>query len=69
MFFHCPLISLDHTKDSKKERRFYVLRRTDAGRLLFVVFEIRKDKIRVISARDMSRKERKEYQSHEEKGS
>ena len=69
MFFNCPLIVLDDTKHSKKERRFYSLGRTDAGRLLFVVFAIRKDKIRVISARDMSRKERKEYQSHEEKGS
>jgi len=69
MFFNCPLLVQNDTKHSKKEPRFYSLGRTDAGRLLFVVFAIRKDKIRVISARDMSRKERKEYQSHEEKSS
>ena len=69
MFFNRPLIIQDDTKHSKKERRFYSLGRTDGGRLLFIVFIIRKDKIRMISARDMSRKERKEYQSHEEKGS
>lgn len=69
IFFNRPLIVLDDAQHSKNERRFYSLGRTEIGRLLFVVFAIRKDKIRVISARDMSRKERKEYQSHEEKGS
>jgi len=33
------------------------------GRLLFVVIVVRKDMIRVISARDMNRKERKVYES------
>jgi uncharacterized protein len=69
MFFNRPLIVQDDTKHSKNERRFYSLGRTEFGRLLFVVFAIRKDKIRVISARDMSRKEKKESQSHEEKSS
>ncbi len=69
MFFNRPLIVQDDTRHSKNERRFYSLGRTEMERLLFVVFAIRKDKIRVISARDMSRKERKEYQAHEEKGS
>jgi len=32
-------------------------------RMLFVVFTIRKNSIRVISARDMSRKEKKVYKS------
>jgi hypothetical protein len=47
---------------SATEARFYALGQTDAGRGLFVVFTIRGALIRVISARDMSRGERKEYQ-------
>ena len=41
---------------------------TTAGRLLLVVFTIRGELIRVISARDMSRKEREIYEraQHEE---
>ncbi len=35
---------------------------TIAGRRLFIVFTIREDKIRVVSARDMSKKERKIYE-------
>jgi uncharacterized DUF497 family protein len=42
--------------------RFYLLGQTDAARLLFVVFTLRGTLIRVISARDMSRKERKVYE-------
>jgi uncharacterized DUF497 family protein len=40
----------------------FALGKTDRGRLLFVVFTIRGDKIRVISARDASKKERSHYQ-------
>jgi uncharacterized protein len=36
---------------------------TDNARLLFVVFTLRGTLIRVVSARDMSRKERKVYGS------
>jgi len=45
------------------EDRLYASGQTDAARLLFVVFTMRGRLIRVISARDMSRKERKVYQS------
>jgi len=41
----------------------YVLGQTDAGRRLFVVVTVREELIRVISARDMSRRERKEYEN------
>jgi uncharacterized DUF497 family protein len=40
---------------------FIALGQTDAGRSLFVVFTIRDTLIRVISARDMNRKEREVY--------
>jgi uncharacterized DUF497 family protein len=45
-------------KHSQKETRFFALGHTDSGRLLFVVFTIRNNLIRVISARNMNRKER-----------
>jgi uncharacterized DUF497 family protein len=43
------------------EERFAVFARTAAGRYLFLVFTFRGDQIRVISARDMSRRERRVY--------
>ncbi|MFX0195841.1 MAG: BrnT family toxin [Candidatus Hodarchaeota archaeon] len=45
-----------------------MLGKTDNERLLFVVFTIRSNKIRVISARDMNRKERRLYCEQIEKG-
>ncbi len=62
VFFNRPLMARRDAGHSDTEARFYVLGRTDAGRLLFVVFTIRKDKVRVISARDMTRGEKKKYQ-------
>lgn len=61
VFFNLPLLLADDVKHSQEEKRFYVLGQTNAGRRLFISFTIRKNKIRVISARDMSRKERKIY--------
>lgn len=61
LFFNLPLIIADDTKHSELERRYYALGQTNAGRLLFLSFTIRVDKVRVISARDMSRKEREIY--------
>ena len=65
IFFNRPLVVADDVKHSEKESRFYALGHTDGSRVLFVVFAVRRDKIRVISARDMNRKERKVYESHE----
>lgn len=44
-----------------KEDRFILLGKTKKRRLLYTVFTIRKKKIRIISARDINRKERKLY--------
>ncbi|MBA2732204.1 MAG: BrnT family toxin [Acidobacteria bacterium] len=63
IFFNLPLVVADDVKHSRKESRFYALGQTDAGRLLFSVFTIRRKLIRVISARDMNTKERRAYQS------
>ena len=62
VFFNRPLIVAYDQSHSKLERRYYVLGQTDADRALFIAFTVRGDRIRVISARDMSRPERKVYQ-------
>lgn len=49
--------------------RFYALGRTARFRLLFLVFTVRKKQIRVISARDMTRREKAVYESIAEKNS
>lgn len=63
LFFNQPLIAADDMLHSKDENRYYVLGHTNVGRELFISFTIRKKLIRVISARGMSRKERKVYRS------
>jgi uncharacterized DUF497 family protein len=63
IFFNFPLIASPDEKHSLMETRFYALGHTDARRYLFIVFTIRKDLIRVISARDMNRKERRIYET------
>lgn len=42
---------------SNGEERFRIIGKTKKGRLLFVVFTMRKGKARIISARDISKKE------------
>ncbi len=66
VFFNAPLVVSADESHSITEPRYYVLGRTNAGRRLFVVLTIRDNLIRVISARDMSRRERKEYGSAQE---
>jgi uncharacterized DUF497 family protein len=63
IFFNQPLVVTDDVGHSQKEKRFYALGQTDADRLLFIVFVTRKKLIRVVSARDMNRKERTAYHS------
>ena len=60
-FFNRPLIVVQDVQHSQDEERFYALGKTDQGRRLFVAFTIRKKQIRVISSRDMNKKERKIY--------
>lgn len=62
-FFNSPLLMIEDTKHSAGEPRFHALGKTDEGRLLHITFTLRSAgrKIRVISARDMHRKERAIY--------
>ena len=61
IFFNRPLVVNVNYKHSDIESRFYALGHTDLGRELFIVFTIRNSKVRDISARDMSKKEKKLY--------
>jgi uncharacterized DUF497 family protein len=63
VFFNHPLVVGEDEEHSVLERRLYALGQTDAARLLFVAFTIRGRLIRVVSARDTSRKERQVYRS------
>jgi len=62
VFFNQSLLVLPDVRHSQVEARFYALGQTNAGRHLFVVFTVRLSSLRVISARDMSRKERLTYE-------
>lgn len=63
-FFNEPLLLLEDTKHSRDETRFHALGKTDDRRLLHITFTLRYagEMIRVISARDMHRKERAIYE-------
>jgi len=65
IFFNTPLIVADDEKHSQKEGRYYALGKNNKDRRLFIVFTIRKNHIRVISARNMNKKERQVYINHE----
>lgn len=60
-FFHNPLLIATDLKHSGAEVRLIALGRTNGERRLQIVFTIRQDRIRPISARDMTRKERDQY--------
>ena len=64
VFFNVPLLLLADEKHSRQESRHHALGKTDEGRLLHIAFTLRKaaSLIRVISARDMHRKERAIYE-------
>ena len=61
IFFNHPLFIVDDDKHSELEERYFALGKTNARRKLFVCFTVRKQLIRVISARDMTRNEKRSY--------
>jgi uncharacterized protein len=67
VFFNLPIIVKDDTKHSAAERRWFLLGQTDSARLLFIVFTVRKYLVRIISARDMNKKEKDVYNAQIEK--
>lgn len=63
LFGEQPLLLAEDLSPSQNEPRFLALGKTRAGRRLLVVFTVRLRRLRVISARDMSRKERSAYET------
>ena len=61
VFFNRPLAVSEAPKHAAAEDRYFALGRTDEGREMAVVFTLRGSLLRVISARPMSRKERRVY--------
>lgn len=61
-FFNRPILVTVDEGHSAKERRYAALGQTKAGRRLSIVFTIRGTLVRVISARNMSRCERRLYE-------
>ena len=64
IFYNDPLIVAEDIKHSEREPRLNALGKTSQNRLLHITFTLRQSGtlIRVISARDMHRKERKVYE-------
>jgi uncharacterized protein len=61
VFLNRPMVVVGDTAHSEREARYFAFGRTDARRRLTVVFTLRGPLLRVISARPMSRRERKAY--------
>ena len=64
VFVNQPLFIIEDSSHSKNERRFHALGKNNSNRYLFLSITIRKQKVRIISIRDMSKKEKKEYEKH-----
>ena len=62
VFFNEPLFLFEDEKHSGYEDRVLAFGHTDGGRCLIVAFTIRRNLIRVISARNMNNKERGVYE-------
>ena len=62
VFFNKPFLVSPNPEHSQNEIRLRALGRSHNNRLLFMAFTIRKNLIRVISVRDMNRKEKKQYE-------
>jgi len=69
VFFREPLMVRSDVRHSKREKRYYALGHTAAGRRLFIAFTIRRNLIRVNSARDMNRNETEVWKNHEKENS
>lgn len=62
VFFGEPLLVSADAKHSQVEQRWRALGMTLSGRTLYLVFTLRGARIRVLAARNMNRKERRNYE-------
>jgi uncharacterized DUF497 family protein len=63
VFFNEPLSIVVDEKHSQQETRYRAMGFSDDSRYLYIVFMVRDKLIRVISARDMNKKERLIYEN------
>jgi uncharacterized protein len=66
VFYNDPILVRGDVRHSVREKRYYALGQTAQGRRLFVSFTLRRSLIRVISVRDMNRKETEAYANLED---
>lgn len=69
VFFNEPLVVYVDEKHSLLENRYFALGISNTGKQLLIVFTTRREFIRVISARPMSKKERIIYEKASKKDS
>ncbi len=69
VFFHDPFVMRSDPAHSKLEKHYWALGKTAHNRRLFVAFTIRRKLIRIISTRDMNRREIEDYERYEETNS
>lgn len=62
IFIDEEILVLSDIKHSESEKRYIALGSTQEGKNLFVVFTLRREKIRIISARKMHKKEVLKYE-------
>ena len=62
VFLDEDILSLEDIKHSKQEERFEAIGKIIKGSILILAFTIRRDKIRIISARTANKKERRRYE-------
>ncbi|MEK6747218.1 MAG: BrnT family toxin [Pseudomonadota bacterium] len=65
IFMCSPLLILDDERHSYYEARYHALGKTQENKKLFISFTVRANKVRIISARAMSRTERRIYEIKE----
>ena len=61
VFLNEPLKIYPDPNHSKQEKRLVAFGKTKKSRLLTIIFTLRDNQVRIISARPMSKKERKTY--------
>lgn len=62
VFLNEPRFTIEDEKHSLIEKRFLLWGKTNKGRKLAVIYTIRDNKVRIISARDMNKKEKEAYE-------
>ena len=63
VFFNTSLMIEIDLVHSRGEERYFVLGKTNMNRTLVVIFTLRKARVRIITARDASKKERRSHET------